>query len=129
MEIKRIILDANVLIEAAKNKIDIFGQIKNTFPRVEITTSRSVMAEVKKISAGRGKAALAARVALELAKKNSIKAAKTKTTGDSSLLELCGENSALITQDKELRHKCAEKGFQAGYLRGKRYLTFEGEIR
>lgn len=124
MKLKKIILDSSVLIEAAKSRADIFGQIKETFPKSELVTSDSVMSEVRKISEGRGKVSLVARIALQLSGKNRIKTIKTESAGDSSLIELCDSESALITQDKELRSRCAKKGFLTGYLRKKRYLIF-----
>ncbi len=124
MKLKKIILDASVLIEAAKSRVDIFGQIKETFPKSELVTSDSVMSEIRKISEGRSRAALAAKVAFQLAGKNRIKTVKTEGVGDDSLIELCGSESVLITQDKELRNRCSKKGFLTGYLREKRYLIF-----
>ena len=124
MAIKKIILDASILIEAARSKADIFSQIREAFPKAEMITSNSVMVEVGKISKGKGKASLAARVALRLTEKNRIKAIKTESRGDDSLIELCDSESVLITQDKELRERCAKKGFLSGYLREQRYLIF-----
>ncbi|MBI1972259.1 MAG: hypothetical protein HYS53_03070 [Candidatus Aenigmarchaeota archaeon] len=129
MKLKRIILDASVLIEAARSRADIFGQIKETFPKSELVTSNSVMSEMREISKGRGRASLAARLVLQLSAKNGIRAVKTESTGDSSLMELCDSESVLITQDRKLRERCAGKGFLSGYLREKRYLMFGREIR
>ena len=123
MKMKKIILDANVLIESTKSGTDIFGQIKDAFPKSEIITSKSVSGELRKISKGKGKDATAARIALLLSDKNLVGLKKTKSRGDDSLIELCDENSILITQDKKLREKCAKKGFLTGYLRGKRQLA------
>ncbi|MBI3413054.1 MAG: hypothetical protein HY051_03175 [Candidatus Aenigmarchaeota archaeon] len=125
----KVILDANTLIEAAKNKADIFGQINDRFAKPDIVTSASVMAELKKISGGKGSNSIAARVAIQLAKKNSVGARKTKDKGDDSLLELCDGDSILITQDRNLRERCKRLGFSTGFIREKRYLTFEREIR
>jgi len=109
-------------MEAAKSRTDIFGQIKAAFPKSEIITSRSVMNEISKISMGQGKDAAAGRLIIQILEKNPIRLSKTKKKADDSLLELCGEDSVLITQDKELRRRCAKKGFLSGFIRERRYL-------
>ncbi len=124
MKINRIILDANILIETVKNKNGVFKQIREAFPSSEIVISRPVLDELKKISGGKGKRALAARIAISLADKNQVGVKKTSKKGDDSLIELCGKDSILVTQDKELRRRCDKKGFLTGYLREKRHLIF-----
>ncbi len=129
MKIKTIILDANILIEAARVGPDIFGHLKEIFPGCGLVTSKPVVLEVDKISRGRSEISKTAKLALEFVKKNSVKIKPTKNRGDDSLIELCGVGSVLISQDKELRERCAKKGFLAGYLRDRRYLMFGREIR
>ncbi len=122
---KRVIVDASVVIEAVVNRLDISGQIKNDFPKSEIVTSRSVMDELKKISDGRGATARAAKVGVDIVKKNGVRIKTTEKIGDDSLLELCGEDSVLLTQDKELRRRCKTLGFTAGFIRQRKYLMLD----
>ncbi len=129
MKIKKLILDANILIEAVKGASRIFSHLEEVFPGCELVTSKSVIFEVEKISRGKSRVSKAARLALQFVEKNSVKIEKTKSRGDDSLIELCDAGSVLITQDKELRERCVEKGFLAGYLRDRRYLMFGREIR
>ncbi|MBI2085249.1 MAG: hypothetical protein HYT71_01915 [Candidatus Aenigmarchaeota archaeon] len=129
MKIKKLILDANILIEAVKGGSGIFSHLEEVFPGCELVTSRSVVLEVEKISRGRSKISKAAKLALQFAERNSLKIKKTKSKGDDSLIELCDAGSVLISQDKELRKRCVENGFLAGYLRDRRYLMFGREIR
>lgn len=122
MKIKRIILDANVFIEAVKNKINLFGQTSDKFPDSEIVTSTSIITELKKIARKKGSDAIAAKISLQIFA-GSISVKKTKATGDDSLLELCNNYSMLVTQDRELRNRCEKMGFSTGYIRDRKQLA------
>ncbi|MFH0890322.1 MAG: PIN domain-containing protein [Candidatus Aenigmatarchaeota archaeon] len=126
MKIKKIILDANVFIEAAKNKINLFDQVAESFPDADIVSSAFIMAELRRIARKKSNDSIAAKIALQIFA-DGVRIKKTKTAGDDSLLELCDSNSVLITQDRELRGRCAKAGFSTGYVRERKYLIIGGK--
>ncbi len=122
MKTKRIILDANVFIEAVKNKINLFDQLSDKFPDADAVSSAAVISELRGIARRKGRDAAAAKIALQIfAADVSVK--KTTAKGDDSLLELCGGDSVLITQDRKLRERCAKMGFSTCYIRDRKRLS------
>lgn len=126
MRIKRIILDANVFIEAVKNKISLFDQIRDKFPGAGVVSSAAIISELRGIARRKGSDAIAAKLALQIFVPG-VGVKKTVASGDGSLLELCGSDSVLVTQDKELRKRCTKTGFSTYYIRGSKRLASEGE--
>ncbi len=122
MKIKKIIIDANVFIEAVKNKINLFEQINDKFPDSEIITSAQIITELRKISKKKGSDAIAAKLALQIFS-TEVGVKKTTARGDDSLLELCNDDSVLITQDRELRERCEKAGYSTAYIRDRKRLA------
>ncbi len=122
MKIKKIILDTNVFIEAVKNKISLFDQTSDKFPGADTVSSAAVISELRRIARRKGSDATAAKLALQIFIPG-VSVKKTAASDDDSLLELCGGESVLITQDKELRKRCAEMGFTTCYIRDRKLLS------
>jgi len=124
---KKVILDTNFLTLPYQFKIDIFEEIKRVVQEDhEILTLDCVVEELKKIAKGKGKNAIAARVALELMEKKGVKILRTKKRNtDKVILSISDENTIVATNDKELRGKLKDKKIKVLYLRSKKHLVIE----
>jgi len=118
----KIIFDTNMLIYCVKYKIDIAKQLRGN----EFFLLDSVLAELKKISTGKGKKAELAKIVLQLIKnfKKIKHEAKTAASVDSLLFELGKKGYVIATQDTELQKRLKAAGARYIYLRQKKY--FEG---
>lgn len=117
----KILFDTNILIYAAKYKIDIAEQLRGK----KLFVLDSILQELKKISSGKSKNALFAKISLKIANDfKKIKTVKQSRSVDSLLLEFGKKGFVVATQDKELQKRLKAAGAKYIYLRQKKY--FEG---
>ncbi len=117
----KIIFDTSFLVTAIKFKIDFLSELIGN----EFFVLDSVIKELKKISKGKKKESIAAKVALELIKLKKIKILKSKDGTDKSLLIYGKKDFVIATQDSELRKKLKSEKVKVIYLKGRKYLTVE----
>ena len=118
----KIILDTNFLVAVDKFKIDIFSELRGN----DLFTLDTVINELKKISHGKGKDSVSAKVALELIKNKGLKILKSKEKEtDLSLLSYAKKGYIIATQDKILRDKLKKNRRKIIFIRQKKYVVFE----
>lgn len=124
-----ILIDTNILIYAAKDKIDLFKLIKDNFPNAEIIIPEEVILEIKKIKekAEKMKERKAASLILQIINKNYIKKIRL---GEGNVDELLIETAldreaAIITSDKTLKQKLKKANVKTIYLKQKRILEVD----
>lgn len=106
----------------AQFKVNIFLELKGN----KLFTLDTVITELKRISKGKGKNSLAAKVALNLIKRKALKVLKSKEKiTDVSLLKYSKKGYAIATQDKILKDKLKRGGGNVIYIRQKKYVVFE----
>lgn len=108
------ILDTNILIYAAKYKIDI-KELDDVY------TLDKVISELEKLSEGKSKLALSARIALKIAK--GLKILHTKENVDKALVTYAKKGYAIATQDRAVRDKIKALNRKSIYLRQKKYFS------
>ncbi len=121
----RIAIDTNILIYAARFKIDIFSQLKGN----EIFIPESVIRELEKLSNGKSANAKAAALALGILGKkvSEIKIMPSNARiADDDLLELGKKGYVIVTQDRGLIERLKSSGCKIAYIRQKKYLAYEG---
>ena len=117
---EKIILDTNFLLEAGKNKVDIFSELRRISDfNYSIATIDKVVAELKKLAKGNSRDARSAKLALELIKK--LKKIKTKPGKADDIMSELSKDSIIATQDKELKKRCKGKVI---VIRQMKYLKF-----
>lgn len=117
----KIILDTNFLMTAAKFKIDVFSELRGN----NLFVLDSVIEELKKISNGRSKHSISAKVALNLIKIKGLKVLESTEKGtDSSLLNYAKKGYIVATQDKILKNKLKKNGKRIIIIRQKKYVVF-----
>jgi len=86
----------------------------------------SIIEELKKISAGKGKSARKARLALEIIGKKKMSIVMTDKRGDNAILDYSRDNKCIVaTNDKELLKTLKEKEIMVLRLRQGKYLVEE----
>lgn len=122
---KKIILDTNFLLIPAQFKVDIFSEIDRIcLFNYKLYILDKTIDELKEIIAKqKGKHKEAAKIALQLIKKQNINVIKTEDGKvDELILGLLGKDCVLATQDNILRRKAVKKGIKTIVLRSKKYL-------
>ena len=122
----KIIIDNNVLIYAAKEKIDLFKLIRDTYTDSEIIIPEEVLSEVNKLKEhGRKlKDRKAASLILQILNKKHTRKIKMGDGSVDDLLikEAVSRSAAVITSDKLLKQKLKKAGVKTIYLRNKRTI-------
>jgi len=123
-----VLIDTNVLVYAAKYKIDIFSEIRKKFGLAAIRIPTAVLTELENISkkAKKGADKQAAKLALQL-----IRAARITEIdiGDSAVDDAIVEwarrhDAVVITNDVGLKYKLKKAGVPVYCLRQKKLLEF-----
>jgi rRNA-processing protein FCF1 len=105
-----IILDTNFLVTCAKQKIDLFEQIKDLLGNVKFIVPEQVVAELESLSEDKKlkiKEREAAKLSVDLIKNNFVIIIdlKVKNT-DAGIVKYANENNIYIaTLDRELKNK------------------------
>ena len=121
----KFLLDTNFLMIPGKFKVDVFEELKR-FGKPEVFTLECVINELKRLSSGKGKNAIHAKVALQLLEKNKVKILSSKENTDSEILKIAEKNDFVVcTQDRALRKRLVSKGIKVVFLRQKKYLDIK----
>lgn len=117
----RILLDTNMLLDAIKFHVDIVSEAKKFGKPFTLS---SCVSELERISTGKGREALQAKLALKLAKELPID--KTEGRTDRAILKFAANSECIVaTNDKKLIKALKLKGIRVIRLRQKRYLVEE----
>ena len=128
---KKIIIDTNFLVSAIRFKIDLFSELQRICDfKYTICIVDGIIDELEKLAeTGKPKDKIAARISLELIKKEKIKITKISPKNkrvknvDLLILNLIKEGDFIVaTQDKELKREIKKKRVPLIVLRQKRYL-------
>lgn len=124
---KKIILDTNFLTIPYKFKVDIFEEIDNLISEEhEIITLDGVVRELEHLSKETGENAAAARIGLDLLKKNQVKIIPVQEKNvDDAIVELSNQETLVATNDKQLINRLKTKSVKVIYLRGKNRLVVD----
>lgn len=120
-----IVLDTNILLYAAKYKIDLATELSRICDfKYKVALPQQVIQELKALSeAGKGKDKEAASLALQISKEFEIQKIPGKTADD-ALLKLAA-NNILATMDRELRKRFKnDKKGRVISIRQKNHLIF-----
>ncbi|MBU5557742.1 MAG: DNA-binding protein [Candidatus Aenigmatarchaeota archaeon] len=114
---RKAVLDTNFLISAVKWKIDFFSQLAE----YKLYLVPAVVDELNKLAEGKGKDAVAARIALELVERLSPLSIGGRA--DAALLAAAKEGYHVATQDMALREKIRSIGGKVCYIRQKKLIV------
>lgn len=118
----RIALDTNVLLSIERFRVDVFGQLREQFGKVEFIVPKSVVEELEKLGSSNKSLKRSANVALESLKKNSAKTVeKTGKSADEDLVEL-SQNAWIASSDKKLLKKVLQRQGRVLILRQKKFM-------
>lgn len=119
----KVILDTNALMVPEQFGVDIFSELER-LGYVQWLVPSSVVGELRSLarSADRGKDKIAARVALELARR-CVVIGENIPDADLAIERLAiAKDAAVFTNDKPLKKRLFSKGITVIYLRQGRYL-------
>lgn len=111
----KVILDTNFLVIPEEKKIDIFTEIKKKEPNTEFIILKSIKREIEQMDTK------ASKIAEQLIKKKDVKVVETQSkkehTDDQIVDYAERENTAVATNDKELKKRCWKKEIPVIFLR------------
>ncbi len=108
---KVILLDTNFVMVPAQLKIDVFEELRKTFPNKELATIRPVVNELKKIPNG--------RIGLALIKAQGIRIIEATGYADNALLKKAEELHGIVaTNDTKLKIECLKKNIPVIIIKG-----------
>ena len=122
---KRVILDTNFLMLPAQFGVDVFGKLRELLEgEYELVTSRMALFELMRLSAGRGKDAGAARVALKLVEERKVAVEESAEPVDDWLTAEGKKGAIVCTNDGELILRLKRGKVKCVRLRGKTRIGF-----
>ena len=125
---KLIILDTNFLLIPYQFHIDVFSELNYLLDRAhEMIVPNGVKEELSKLASKKGRAALAARLALKILEvnKKSIKIVSSNGNVDSWILNFAKDNNAIIcTNDKELRMRARKEKLKVITMKTRTKIDF-----
>ena len=128
--VEKIVLDTNFLLIPARFKVDIFSELRRVLDvNYSLCIPDLCLAELRKISAGKGKAAREAKLGLQLVRQKGISILKTGRKGhtDDVILELAEkERFITATQDLRFAKRLSYKGLSVIFFTNKGSLEFSG---
>ncbi len=123
----KIILDSNILIYAAKQKVDLVSQLKEKFGIVELLVPNLVIKELETIAekAKKGSDKRAAKLALQLIDFSKLRVIRLEAGHvDKRILELAKKEKAAVgTNDSRLKAELKKKGIPRVTLRQGRFIN------
>lgn len=119
-----VLLDANALLVPVQFGIDIFEEIGRIVGAYEPLTLDSVLEELERLSRGKGRDAIAARVGRSLCERCRVVHASTSgITVDEQLALYAREHGCIVvTNDRQLRTTLLEQGIDVISLRKQKKL-------
>jgi rRNA-processing protein FCF1 len=116
----KIILDTNFLMIPHQFGIDIYDFLKD----YEISTLSLCIDELKKLAKKKGDNGIAAKVALELIKKNKVNIIRSKGKADKAIIDYAVMHDFFVgTNDKEMIEALKEHRIKIIRLKQSKYLT------
>ena len=125
---KKVLLDTNFLLLFVQQRMDVFSLVEEVLDdKTEFYIPDVCMDELKSLCSGKGKDAIAARVALQLLKRRNVKAIRVEKENCDDALMSVGMRKRMIvaTNDKKLRKRLKDLGLKTIYLRSKKYLEVD----
>ena len=111
----KILVDTNVLIYSAKNRFDLFDELKH-FGASDILIPKKVVEELKQLSktANKGSDKKAAKLAIQIINYSEIKLIKIDSghTDDAIISYSKTNNNLVITNDSELKKRLTEENIK-----------------
>lgn len=124
-EKKTVALDANILLDITRLKIDFFDQIIGLVGNCSLVIPIQVEKEIEKISKEKGKSGSAARTALALIKAKKIAVIPVEAeNGDEALIQLSQKGIIIVTSDKGLRQSLKKAPQGTILVRQSKYLAW-----
>jgi hypothetical protein len=120
----KFLLDTNFLLIPGQFGVDVFSEL-SVFGKPELYTLKSVLSELEKLSAGRGRNGRAARIGIAMLEKNSVtmlRPRKNEATDDQIIRAARKGDFAVCTQDAALAGRLKGTGIKVVTLRHKKYL-------
>jgi len=117
----KFLLDANFLVYAAKQKVDLLAELAR-FGRPELHTTDAVVEELKSLAVGKGEDGAAARVALDFIEKKTkiLKTEEGMATDEALLSHAC--DFAVCTNDRRLTDAIKKRGGKVVCVRQRKLL-------
>jgi rRNA-processing protein FCF1 len=125
----KVIIDTNFLLIPGTLGVDIFSQLKEIDPSVEMFIIDKTIDELNKIKKEQKRFRKAADLALQLVDKYKLQQIKTEKVlnVDKIILEKA-QGYAVATQDKELKQQLKKKKIPIIVLRQKKYLKLQNVL-
>ncbi|GGL49429.1 PIN domain-containing protein [Halocalculus aciditolerans] len=120
----KVAMDASALMMPVEVGVRVFDELDRELPDYEPVAPAAVRRELRNLSAGAGREATAASVALDLA--DRCETVETEHShGDDALVALAnaGRVDAVATNDAPLRERLLDAGVEVMHLRGRSKLT------
>ena len=118
---RKVIIDTNGLMIPGLFGLDIFSELERLGFDTCFVPRASVMELEKIYATGRGKDKAAARIALALLERCTI--IEKNGFVDDIIMDLADKNTAVLTNDIELKKRLCSKGITTVYLREKTRLS------
>ena len=121
----KIVLDTNILIYAAKAKVDLFRQLREHYGGAEIVIPNLIKRELEKLAenARRGADKKAAKFALKLLEFSKIKEIQLSGDTDTEITKWAKRNKAIVaTNDLMFRKELKKAGVPSVHLKQNKFL-------
>jgi len=122
-----VLFDTNFFFLPHRYKIDVFNEIGSLVPEAhELATLSTVVSELEKLGLSGGEDGVAARVALELLRRNSLRVIPAEGSADESIIKYAAENRGNVivcTNDLGLKRALVKVGVPLVVLRGKNHIS------
>lgn len=117
----KVLVDTNFLIDSAKYRIDLFGQLAGH----ELLTLDRCILELEKLARKKTAYAKSAAVALEMAKRLKIERGRRRAADAAIVEHAASHGCAVATNDRELIKSLKKNGIKIIRLRQKRLIIEE----
>ncbi|MCX8158531.1 MAG: nucleotide-binding protein [Candidatus Diapherotrites archaeon] len=122
---RKVFLDTNILTAIGGLKIDVINEIKMMLGNVKFFIAKQTLKELQKLSKGRGKEAMKAKIARKIIESENIEIWENEEKDCDSALLKASNDAVIATNDKELKKKIREKGGKVIFIRSKKILEME----
>lgn len=122
---KKIIFDANFLIDLARFRIDI-EEVKILVGPCHFSTINLVLKELRRIASKKTKESRNAKIVLKLIESKKIEILKSREkNADEAILKFANKETIVATNDSKLRKSLKRIGVKTIYLRAKKHLAID----
>jgi len=120
----KVLLDANALMMPVQFGIDIYEELRDLFGDYEAVTLEEIVAELERLTFGRGKDAAAARVGLAMAGHSAVvPSGSDKDYVDDRVIQYAErEGCIVVTNDRGLRNALLDRGIGVVSMRKQKKL-------